>query len=80
VSERILPARVSTLAAPARTLAGPCARSRCPGRLLPNVRRGLHTIGMRQFGRMEIEIERSSWGPPELYALAKDVANYILTP
>jgi Domain of unknown function (DUF4261) len=34
---------------------------------------------MRQFGRMEVEIERSSWGPPELYALARDVANYILT-
>jgi hypothetical protein len=40
---------------------------------------GLHTIGMRQFGRMEVEIERSSWAPPELYALANDVANYILT-
>lgn len=40
---------------------------------------GLHTIGMRQFGRMEIETERSSWGPPQLYEFARDVANYILT-
>jgi len=40
---------------------------------------GLHTIGMRQFGAMEIEIERSSWKPRQLVDFAQKVASYILT-
>jgi len=40
---------------------------------------GLRTIGMRQFGAMEIEVERSSWKPRELFDFARKVANYVLT-
>lgn len=40
---------------------------------------GLHTIGMRQFGSMEIEVERSSWNPRELYDFVHKAANYVLT-
>lgn len=40
---------------------------------------GLRTIGLRQFGAMEIEIERSSWQPRELHDFAHKVANYVLT-
>jgi hypothetical protein len=40
---------------------------------------GLRTIGMRQFGAMEIEIERSSWNPRELFDFARKIANYVLT-
>jgi hypothetical protein len=40
---------------------------------------GLHTIGMRQFGAMEIEVERTSWKPQELFDFARKVANYVLT-
>jgi len=39
---------------------------------------GIYTLGMRQFGLMEIEIDRCSMGPGEIFDFVSNLAHYLI--
>lgn len=39
---------------------------------------GLYTVGLRQFGLMEIEVDDSAWQPSELLEFTYNIAHYLI--
>ena len=44
----------------------------------PNDQLGLYTLGMKQFGLMDIEVDRSSMEPKDLMEFVSNIAHYLI--
>lgn len=39
---------------------------------------GMYTLGMRQFGLMDIEVDRCAWEPSDLFEFVSNIAHYLI--